>query len=418
MAECVATSSVRAPAPAWLLLALVLGFALGTIGGHWPGVLATAQLVGGLWLDALRATIVPLVFSLVVTGVAGLGRTLGDRSAAHLGRRLPVVVLGFLIVSSLVAALLGMLLLHTQPLSSATVASLRASAPPAPAPAAIPGTIAAIRAMMPVNIVASASDGAVVPIVIFALVLGLAIGRIEAAGAAALTGALTGLADAMIVVVGWILRAAPVGIFALALGIGATAGLHVVGLLGRYVLLQAVVSGALIVSAYPIARVFGGVTVRRFARAAAPAQVVALSTQSSIATLPAMLASAERLGVAEDDAGVVLPLAVAVFKITAPSNAILVALAMAWMGGVPVTAAGLAAAIPLSIVATLAVLGMPGAVSFFAATAPAAVALGAPIDLMPILLAVDVVPDMVRTVANVTADIATAVIVARPTEIG
>jgi Na+/H+-dicarboxylate symporter len=61
------------------------------------------------------------------------------------------------------------------------------------------------------------------------------------------------------------------------------------------------------------------------------------------------------------------------------------------------------------------VVGLPGQVTFFAATAPSALALGAPIELLPLLLAIDTVPDMIRTVANVTADLAAAALVAART---
>jgi Na+/H+-dicarboxylate symporter len=117
--------------------------------------------------------------------------------------------------------------------------------------------------------------------------------------------------------------------------------------------------------------------------------------------------------VGEEDAGVALPLAVAVFKVTAPSTAMLVGLAMAWMAGVPVAPLHLALAVPVSRLSTFAVLGMPGAVSFVAATTPAALVMGAPLELLPVLLAVDTIPDIARTVANVTADLAVTVIAGR-----
>ncbi len=129
-----------------------------------------------------------------------------------------------------------------------------------------------------------------------------------------------------------------------------------------------------------------------------------------------MLASAERIGIGDRDAAVILPLAVAVFKVTAPSGSLLFGLAMAWMVGIDVPLAKILIAIPLAVLSTLVVIGMPGAVSFFAAATPTAIALGAPLELLPILLAVDTIPDMFRTVANVTADPAATAIVVPPDE--
>jgi Na+/H+-dicarboxylate symporter len=141
---------------------------------------------------------------------------------------------------------------------------------------------------------------------------------------------------------------------------------------------------------------------------------VAAGTQSSIASLPAMLASATRLGIAPSDAGVVLSFAVAVFKVTAGSGTIVTSLGMAWLAGVEVSPAQLVATIPLAMLATFTVLGVPGPGSVIAATTPVALALGAPIELLPIVLAVDTIPDMFRTTANVTADVAVATIAAPP----
>lgn len=402
------TLARRVPAPAWLLLALLLGFAGGLAAGPArTGLVATAQLVGGLWLDSLRMTVVPLVFALVTTGIAGL-----RVKAGRLGARLVAAIVALLVLSVLVAALLTPPLLATARVEPAQLAQLRAAFP-GTGPVAVPGAAEAIRSLIPVNVVASAAAGAMVPLVVFAIVLGLALGRVATDRAAATLAPLQGLADAMVVVVGWVLRVAAIGIFALAFAIGATTGLAAVGLLGHYLLVSIAVSLGLIACCYPVAALGGRMPMWLFARAAAPAQAVAASTQSSIATLPAMLAGAVRLEIASADAGVTLPLAVAVFKVTAPSNALVVGLAMAWMAGVAVSPTQIALAIPLALVSTFAVLGMPGAVSFFAATMPTALVLGAPLELMPVVLAVDVLPDIARTVANVTADLAVLTVVSR-----
>lgn len=397
----------RLPAPAWMLGALVVGLAGGLfVGAGHPPLVEGARFVGGLWLDGLRMTVVPLVFALVVTGTASL-----RAEAGRMGARLIVAILALLVLAALVVALFGPWLLALAPLPTGAAAALRAGLAPA-APAVVPGTLEAVRALVPVNVVAAAAAGAIVPLVIFALVLGLALGRVEPTRAAATLAPLQGLADAMVVVVGWVLRAAPLGIVALTFAIGATAGAGAALMLGHYILVQLIVAVLLTAACYPVARA-GRVSAWRFARAVAPAQAVAASTSSSIATLPAMLASAAALGVPERDAAVALPLSVAVFKITAPSTAMLVGLAMAWMAGVPVAPAQIALAVPVSLLSTFAVLGMPGVVSFIAATTPAALVMGAPLELLPVLMAVDTIPDIARTVANVTADLAVTVAAAR-----
>ena len=405
----------RLPAAGWMMIALIVGFAVGTFLAATSPLVDAARLIGGIWLDGLRMTIVPLIFALVATGVASLN--MGDHAeAARLGRRLPLVLTGLLIVSAIIGAVLSPLLLGLVSIAPADIAALRTAFPAAPAPE-VPGTAEAIRAMIPTNVVASAAEGAVLPLVIFALVLGLAVGKIDRTRAEAVMLPLRGLADAMIVVVGWVLRVAPIGIFALALAIGATVGTAVIAILAQYVAISIAVTLVLIVIGYAIARFAGHIPLGRFARAIAPAQAIAASTQSSIATLPAMMVSAERLGIDERDAAVILPMAVATFKITAPSNTLLMALALAWMAGVDVSPLQIAVALPLAVLSSLAILGMPGQISFYASVAPTAIALGAPIELLPILLAIDVIPDMVRTVANVTHDVAAAAAIAPPAAI-
>ncbi|MDO9362037.1 MAG: cation:dicarboxylase symporter family transporter, partial [Sphingopyxis sp.] len=402
----------RLPAAGWMMIALIVGFAIGTFLTATSPVVDAARLIGGIWLDGLRMTIVPLIFALVATGVASLN--IGDHAeAARLGRRLPLVLTGLLIVSAIIGAILSPLLLGSVSIAPADIAALRTAFPAAPAPE-VPGTADAIRAMIPTNVVASAAEGAILPLVIFALVLGLAVGKIDRERAQAVIQPLQGLADAMIVVVGWVLRVAPIGIFALALAIGATVGTAVIAILAQYVAISITVTLVLIILGYAIARFAGRIPLGRFARAIAPAQAIAASTQSSIATLPAMMVSAERLGIDERDAAVILPMAVATFKITAPSNTLLMALALAWMAGVEVSPLQIAVALPLAVLSSLAILGMPGQISFYASVAPTAIALGAPIELLPILLAIDVIPDMVRTVANVTYDVAAAAAIAPP----
>jgi Na+/H+-dicarboxylate symporter len=279
----------------------------------------------------------------------------------------------------------------------------------------LPPLTQSIRAFVPVNIVAAAAEGAIVPLVLFALLLGLAVTRIAEPRREAMLELAHAIADSMLVIIGWVLRLAPVGVAALALVAGARLGVGIGAALATYVLIQIVAALALIALCYLAVGLFARVGLGRFARAAAPSQAVAFSTQSSLASLPPMVAGAERLDLPEPVTGLVLPLAVATFKIAAPLTALTVALTLAHLHGVEIGPAQLVLAGLLAVISTLAVVGLPGQVSFFAANAPAALALGAPIELLPLLLAIDTVPDMIRTVANVTADMTAAALVAART---
>jgi Na+/H+-dicarboxylate symporter len=143
-------------------------------------------------------------------------------------------------------------------------------------------------------------------------------------------------------------------------------------------------------------------------------QVVAASTQSSLATLPAMIECArDVLGIAPRVAGLVLPLAVAVFRYTSPVGNLAVCFFIAALYGVQPDLLQIAGAVLVAFVVSIAAVGLPGQVSFIASVAPICLALGLPIELLGILIAVEIVPDIFRTIGNVTADLAVATLVSR-----
>jgi Na+/H+-dicarboxylate symporter len=183
-------------------------------------------------------------------------------------------------------------------------------------------------------------------------------------------------------------------------------------MLAHYVAIVCLSQIGLILIIYVVAIVWGRISLARFARAVAPAQVVAVSTQSSLASLPVMIERArDWLGVPQTSAGLVLPLAVAVFRITSPVANLAVCLYVAQLHGVELGLGVLIAGGLTAIAVSIASVGLPGQVSFFASIAPICIVMGVPIEVLPLLLAVEVVPDIFRTIGNVTADMAAARIV-------
>ena len=151
----------------------------------------------------------------------------------------------------------------------------------------------------------------------------------------------------------------------------------------------------------------------RFAAAALPAQLVAASTQSSLASLPAMMESARRLGYPATVCGLVLPLAVSLFRITSPAQYVAVASFIAWANGIELAAGTLSVAILMSVVISLGSVGLPGQASFMGTVLPVVQTAGLPIEPLGLLLAVDLVPDVFATVGNVTGDLALTSRIAR-----
>ncbi|HEY1588381.1 MAG TPA: cation:dicarboxylase symporter family transporter, partial [Rhodanobacter sp.] len=276
------------------------------------------------------------------------------------------------------------------------------------------GWIDALVAIVPNNAVAAAAQSAMLPLVVFALFLGFALTQITPARRVMLVEFFQGIADAMIVIVRWVLWLAPLGVFALILAVCARAGLGMVRALGVYVLTEILLYLAVTALMLPVAVLWGGERLRRFVVALAPAQAVAASTQSSLASLPAMLESAEqRLGYPPQVTALVLPMAVSLCRLTSPVQYIASACFIAWASGTHLGPAQLVAGAALAVVISLGSVGLPGQVTFMATNLPVAQAMGVPLGPLALMLAVDTLPDVFATLGNVTADLTVASVVAR-----
>jgi Na+/H+-dicarboxylate symporter len=218
----------------------------------------------------------------------------------------------------------------------------------------------------------------------------------------------------MIVIVRWVLVAAPIGVFALALGVGLTSGAKIVGLILQYVAIACVVTLGVALMAYIFALVWGRVNPARFLGATAPALAVAFSSRSSLATLPLMVERMrDAMDVPDRVANVTLPMAVAIFRMTSPVTNLAVVFFSAQVHGVDLGPAQIAAGAIVAIAISIGSVGLPGEISFIASVAPIAISMGVPTDLLGILVAVEALPDIFRTLGNVSGDMAAAVITAR-----
>jgi len=385
-----------------ILAGLLIGLFAGTMLAGTPNAptaAAMAQPISKLWLDALTMTVVPLVFSLLVSGI--MGAAAQARGGALAGRAM-LWFAGILLASTLVSALVSIFAIGVFPLPGAAT-TLSATAGQGPPLAASTGWLDAI---IPTNIVRSAADTAMVPLVVFALLFGLAASRIDDELIPQIERLFRAIAQTMLVIVGWVLWVAPLGVLALALGVGIRLGGSAAGVLAHYVLIVVIACIASIVISYVVATTFGRAPLRMFARAALPAQIIAISTQSSLASLPAMVAASDALDVDREAAGVTLPLAVSLFRATSAAANVAVAVYLAHVHGVDLGAGALVLGAVVAAAVSIAAVGLPAQVSFFAVIAPVCFAIGVPVSLLPLLLAIETLPDLFRTLGNVTADIA------------
>ena len=394
------------------MLALGAGIAIGAAvrGSGSPALVGAAHFVqplGTLWLNALKMTLVPLVFAMVANGMIALDRSGGG--GRLLGIAVPLLV-GLLVIAMAIGMAFGLVFVALWPPVPGALASIGAAAPP---PDHLPSLLDMIVGLVPSNPIAAASNGAMASIVVFAVIFGFAVSR-SGGGDQPIAQAVRGLADAMIRIVHWVLWFTPLGIFILALGLALDTGLAIAGIVAQMVI--ASIAGALIaiMVAYGLAWIGAGVSPRRFGPAVLEVQAMAAGTCSSAATLPAMIeASAQRLGVPDAIGGAVLPLAVSIFRFAVPlyQGAVIIILAHAL--GLTLTPGQALLCGAIFVLAQIGSAGLPGAAVMYASWAPGLQFLGMPIEIVPLLIAGNALPDIVVTVGNVTADMAVTTIVAR-----
>ena len=418
-AEEAAARPVSGVRPYYVLAALVAGLLLGILAGNLTEAARTpwvqaASIVGELWLDALKMTVIPLVVALLVTGIAQ------SAEAARGGRIAGRTVLWIVAICT-ASAVFGMiaiqLLTSAFPLSGGAAEALRAGiAGLGPAPeGAVPAVGDFFRGFIPDNVIAAATNGEVLPLVVFSVLFALAASRIGAVRRKALVGLFEAIADTLLLIIGWVLWIAPLGVLALAFTVGAAAGTAAFEGLAHYILLVSIVGVLVTLAAYPLAIFGGAIPAGRFSRAMLAPQSVAVSTRSSLASLPAMLASAQVIGVRDEVADVSLPIAVALFRATGPAMNVAVAFYVAhWLGYEP-TLAQIIAATAVGAVMSYAAISLPGEITFISSIAPIGMALGVPIAPLALLVAVEMIPDIFRTLGNVTMDVAVTAVVDRST---
>ena len=397
-----------------VFLALAFGVGLGAFAADGRPELAAAlrqvATLGGLWLDALTMTLVPLVFALLVAAIGGIA----ERAAAGpLARRALVAFAVLIVVAALYALAATNAALALFPIAPGAAAALAPTGGEAPVAAPI-ALDAWLRSLIPTNVVADAAKDAFLPVVVFAVLFGFAVGRLPADRRSLLTAVFQAIGDAMIEIVKWVLVLAPLGVFGLALNLGLESGVAALGALVHYVAIVSGVTIGIILLAITLAIVASRRSAIETIQALAPVQAVAASTQSSLASLPAMLTAAlGPLGVRTHVAEFTLPLAVAVFRLTSPVANLAVVIYVAHAYGLEPSWGQMAAGVAVAFAVSVSSVGLPGQTSFFSSVGPICLAMGAPVALLPILLAVEIIPDVFRTVGNVTGDLAVCLLLDR-----
>lgn len=394
---------------AWIILsALVAGMLLGIAIELVAPDAGSASLpyiepIGLLWLNALKMTIVPLVVALLITGITA---TADAARAGKLAARAVAIFLGAIFLSGTMSLLMTPLLLELFPLSTAAADALRSGLGGSTEAAPSPTFADFLLSLIPTNPIAAAAETAILPLIIFTTIFAFAITKLDPPQRATLSGFFKALGDAMLIVIGWVLALAPIGVFALGYALAVKAGFAAFGGLIHYVLILMGIGVSCLILGLLLAWLVVGIPLPRFVRAMVPTMAVAISTQSSLASLPAMLKSSEELGVDPKKADVVLPLAVALFRFTSPAMNLAVVIYVAWLFGIELTPWEMAVGLAVAMAAALSSVSLPGSISFVTSIAPIAVSMGVPVAPLGLLVAVETFPDIFRTLGNVVGDVA------------
>jgi Na+/H+-dicarboxylate symporter len=395
-----------------------LGFGLAAAASGQPTLLAIAagvEPIGTLWVNLIRMVVIPLVVGAVVGGVAGFG---DPGRLGRLGVRTIALFLALGLAGILMGLALARLALPLAPLSAEATATLRVAAAAGAAEVGrsvqqVPGFTQFLTGLVPANPVKAAADGALLPVILFSVLFGLGVARLDERRRQAITGLADAAVAAVVTMIGWFMVLAPLGVACLAAPVAARLGWEMLANLGAFI--GIVIAGCVLFSVLIlglVVRFLVRLPLGRFAKAVAPAYAVGFSTTSSMAALPAMMEVAvDDLRISAPVAGFVVPLAATLNR---PASALYQAVAAVFVArlyGVPLGLAGYAVLAATMLLLTLSVPAMPRSAVF--SLAPALLAAGVPLEGIGLLVGVDQIPDMFRTATNVAGHVAAAAAIAR-----
>lgn len=395
---------------------LALGLAASATGSPLLRQIALGiEPAGAVWINLLRMCVIPLVAAALVSGVGSLG---DPRRLGRVGLRTLAFVLSTILLAAATGLVLALLAAPIAPVSPEAAAAMRAAAAEgardvAPQVGAVQGLRQFIIDLVPANPVRAAADGALLPLTIFSVLFGAAVGALAEAPRRAIIDFTDAVVAALIRLVGWGMLLAPVGVLCLAAPVAARLGWETLRGLAMFVVTIVVGTTLFAAVVYGLAaKLLAHVRVAPFARTITPGAAVAFTTVSSMAALPTMMDTAlEDLRISKGVAGFVLPLAATLNR---PGSAIYQMAAVVFVGALWNVTLGpgqIAAAFATCFLMTFSVAAMPSATVF--TTAPVLLAAGLPVESIALLLGVDRIPDMFRTGLNGIAHQVAVAVVAR-----
>jgi Na+/H+-dicarboxylate symporter len=388
-----------------IFIALVLSVVCGLIAGpdNLPFITKWIAPIGTIFINLIKMMIVPVVFCSLIVGVTSLG---GD--SRKLGR-ISVRTIILYLVTTAIAIIIGFAVAGViQP-----GMGLEAVGKAAPKVKEAPTIMQVLVNMIPTNPIASMAKADILPVIIFALFVGVAITKINESGNQVLTNFFTAAAEVCYNVISMVMKFAPYGVFALLLPVVCKNGPKVLLPLLSVIACAAIGSVLHCVIVYSsLASFGGGISPLKFFRGMSEAMMLAFTTCSSSGTLPVNMKNAqEKLGLSREVTSFVLPLGA---TINMDGTAIYMGVCTCFIANVFGIHLGMNDIIMVIFTGTLASIGtagVPGAGLIMLAMVLQSVQL--PLEGLALVAGIDRVLDMFRTTVNITGDVAVASVVDR-----
>ena len=366
---------------------------------------------GGLFLSALLMVVVPLIVSSIIVGVRNMA---GMESFGRVGGK----TVGFYVLTGLIAVATGLILVNIiGPGTGESARALQAALPDASTVMSrvegrgVDDLVNVISRAIPANIFEAAANTELLALIFVSVVFGYFMARLEGPVSDTLQNFWTGVHDVMIVITLWIMRFAPIGVFALVTKTLMVAGLGSLGALAWFfVTVLAALAVHFFITLPLLQRYVGGIHPYAYYGRIAPAQLMAFSTASSSATLPVTLSSAEKAGISKRTTGFVLPLGATVNMDGTALYECVVVIFIAQIYGIELGFGGQLTVVALALLTSIGVAGIPSA--SLVAIALILPAVGLPVEALAVVLVVDRLLDMCRTSVNVTSDLTVTAMVA------
>ncbi|TKB56546.1 dicarboxylate/amino acid:cation symporter [Ferrimonas aestuarii] len=385
-----------------VVIAMIIGTLVGIAMGESAAMFAP---LGSIFIHLIKMLVIPLVAVAIISGAAGLGNS-------HAAGKVGLTTLAFFGITSALAVALALFLGETfKPGMGIDFGSVNAMFDgDLAAKGELPTFWATMIGMIPTNVFTSLYDGNILQILVFCLFFGIGLSKVDSERSKPLIDGINTIVDAFIWMINVVMKIAPIGVFGLMAEAVGTFGFAALSTVMNLVIVYIAAIAIFGFIAYPLMiKAFTKIPVGKFLSAMKRPQAVALSTASSMATLPVTMDTCEKeLGIRSSTSSFVLPLGA---TINMSGNAIyygLVAVFFAQAFGVDLSMGAYVAIILTSTLGAVGQAGVPGPSFLVVAVLLAA---GIPIEGLPLLFALDRIFDMIRTALNITGDAVGAAIV-------